>query len=599
MVVKSSDEIRLQGTPICAGIAIGCPFFFTFMDDVIPEFTIAVEEVGDEIARFRRALKRSRQDILRLQKQLEMDGALEGAAILDTHLQMMQDPALTTEIEKKIRETLKNTESIFQRVIHDYEEKFNRISDKFFRERFKDIQDIYRRIMGHLRESVRISLADIPKNSIVFSHELAPSDTAEARHDCVSAFVTEVGGETSHAAIMAKAKGIPYVASLDFDHLEGVRHSTVIVDGRTGDVILNPSKQTLRKYRELQKQLTEHFKNLEDVGGLEAETIDGYQVRLSANVEMLNEIEMLHEYGSCGVGLFRSEYIFLAEDSFPSEDAFPPEEEQFEAYYGIVKNMNGLPVVIRTFDIGGDKFKDFEKLRHETNPFLGCRAIRFLLNEPEIFRTQIRAILRASAFGEVRIMFPMISGLPEFLESKKFVLETQEQLRKEGVAFGENIKLGCMVEVPSAAITCDLLAKECDFLSIGTNDLVQYSLAVDRGNQQMSYLYTPTHPGVIRMIKMIVAEGHKNGIPVSVCGEIAADPRFTALLLGLGVRELSVAPRYTPVVKNAIRNTSIVEASHLAEQVLGIPTAEEIQELLVQEHQKSFPDDFFYNCASS
>ncbi len=589
MIMKIQGEVNLKGTPICAGIAIGRPFFFTFIDDVIPDFIIGVDGVDEEILRFRKALKRSRQDIKRLQKQLEVEGALEGAAVLDTHLQMMQDPALTTEIELKIRETRKNTETIFQAVIFDYEKKFNKISDKFFRERFKDIQDIYRRIMGHLRESMRISLADIPQNSIVFAHDLAPSDTAEAKLGCVNAFITEVGGETSHAAIVAKAKGIPFVASVDFESVGSFRGRYVIVDGRTGDIIINPTQQTLTKYRDLQKQLQEQVHDLEEDGTLKAETIDGYSVKLSANVEITNDLDCLHEYNSSGVGLFRSEFMCVAEDAFPSE------EEQFEAYRVLVENMRGLPVVIRTFDIGGDKFREFQKTRSETNPFLGCRAIRFLLKEPDIFKVQLRAILRASNYGPVHILFPMISGLPELLEAKKLVKETRQELFSKGIIVSENIKIGCMIEVPSAAITCDLLARESDFLSIGTNDLVQYSLAVDRGNQEMSYLYAPTHPSVLRLIKMVVSEGCRNHIPVSICGEIAADPRYTSLLLGLGVRELSVASRFIPVVKNAIRNTSIVDSCQLAEKVLRMSTAKEIEDLLIDEYQENFPNDFFYN----
>lgn len=593
MSVKTKEEIRLQGAAICAGIAIGKPFFFTFIDDVVPNFSIAEREIDEEIARFRRSLRRSKNDVLRLQKQLEIEGALEGAAILDTHLQMMQDPALTSEIEEKIRSTRKNTEFIFQGVINSYEEKFNKISDKFFRERFKDIQDIYRRVMGHLKESVRVSLAEIPPNSIVFAYELAPSDTAEAKRQCVSAFVTELGGETSHAAIMAKAKGIPYVANVDFEVLESAKNATVIVDGRTGDIIINPEKETLDFYKQLQKRLSTHYKGLEEQGNLQAETIDGYLVSLSANVEMLHDLELLHAYGSSGVGLFRSEYLLLNEETDAFEASFPSEESQYQAYAHIVKSMKGLPVVIRTFDIGGDKMREFQNLRNETNPFLGKRAIRFLLGEPQIFRSQIRAIIRASIFGHVKILFPMISGLPELREAKEFVLEVQKDLRREGYEIPPSVELGCMIEVPSAAITCDLLAKECDFLSIGTNDLVQYSLAVDRGNEQMSYLYTPTHPSVIRLIKMVVHEANRNGIKVSVCGEIAANPSFTALLLGLGVRDLSVAPRYIPLVKNAIRNTSIVEASSLVEKVLSLPTASEIEELLSKESDNSDSREFF------
>jgi phosphotransferase system enzyme I (PtsI) len=436
---------------------------------------------------------------------------------------------------------------------------------------------------------MRVTLADIPRNSIVFAQELAPTDTAEAKSGCVSAFVTEVGGETSHAAIMAKAKGIPYVASVDFQAFDAHKSRSVIVDGRTGDIILSPSSETLSKYRELKKQLNFHIKGLEKESGLQAETIDGYKVRLSANVEMLNDLECLKDFGSEGVGLFRSEYIFLTCNDFPSE------EEQFIAYRSIVESIKGFSVVIRTFDIGGDKFRDFEELRNEVNPFLGCRAIRFMLKEPEVFKCQLRAILRASAFGDVKILFPMISGLPELLEAKGLIEESKSELRSKGIPFSESVEIGCMIEIPSAAITCDLLAHECDFLSIGTNDLVQYSLAVDRGNQLMSYLYTPMHPCVIRLIKMVVSEGCRNGIPVSVCGEIAADPRFTSLLLGLGVRELSVAARFIPIVKNAIRNSSIVDSSHLAERVMTLPTDKEIQDLLTMEYQQSFPDDFLYN----
>ena len=582
-MATKSKEIWLKGTPICSGVAIGRPFFFTFMDEVVPEFAIAVDEVEDEVNRYQRALSRSRQDVMRLQRQLEVEGALEGAAILGTHLQIMQDPLITTNIEAQIRETRKNTEFIFQAEIAKYEERFNRISDKFFRERFKDIQDISHRIMGHLRKSVRMSLAEIPRNSVVFASDLVPSDTAEAKSSQVSAFVTEAGGETSHAAIVAKAKGIPYVASIDFRAIDGFKGAQVIVDGRSGDVILNPTRQTLAKYRGFQKRLQDRYKVYIKGGALEPETMDGYSVRLSANIEGPNDLNRLNRYGGHGVGLFRSEYMFLGRDRFPTE------EEQFETYTTLVNKLKGKPLVIRTFDVGGDKFGDLEHLEEEMNPFLGCRAIRFMLRERDLFTAQLRAILRASALGPIKIMLPMISGYPELREAKDLIIEVQEQLRSEGADFDENIKVGCMIEVPSAAITCDILAKECDFLSIGTNDLVQYSLAVDRGNQSMSYLYAPTHPGVIRLIRMIVREANRNEIPVSICGEIAADPRFTSLLLGLGVHELSVAPRYIPVVKNAIRMTNIVSSHQLSERVLRMSTAEEIEEAIQTEYHKQVP----------
>lgn len=583
-----SKEIRLKGFPICRGIAIGKPFFFTYIEESVPEHTISSQNIEDEIDRYRDALSRGRDDVKRLQRKLQNEDILEGAAILEAQLQMMQDPLLTTFIENEIRLSKKNAEYVFHHVIKRYQEKFNSFSDPYFRERFKDIQDISRRVMAYLSADTLVSLGNIPPNSIIFARELTASDAAEADLS-VNAFITETGSSTTHAAIVAKAKGIPYVTNIDFDRLgHGFHEQKVIVDGRTGEIIVNPTEDTLKKFEKLRQQLDGHLTRLSNTGSLKSETYDGYQVRLSANIEVADELEMLHRYGGGGVGLFRSEYLFLAKECFPTE------EEQFLIYKDIVEKMRGLPIVIRTFDVGGDKYLGDDH-PFEGNPFLGCRAIRFLLREKEIFRTQLRAILRASAFGDVRLMFPMVSALPELIEAKKIVKEVRQELEAKKIPIGKHIKIGCMIEVPSAAIISDLLAKECDFLSIGTNDLVQYALAVDRGNLAMSSLYTPTHPSVMRLIKLIVSEANKQGIPVTVCGEVAADPRFTPLLLGLGVHELSVALRYIPIVKNAIRHTSIVEASRIAERAMQLTTAEEIQALLDEEYKKSNPEDYFYN----
>lgn len=585
-----TQETYLKGTPICRGIAIGKPFFFTFVEDEVPEFSIASHDIESEIVRYRKALEHTAQDIYKLHRQMEKEQILEGAAILEAHLQLMQDPIMTTGVEKEIRKSRKNAEYVFHSFVRTFQNKFNSIKDPFFRERFKDIQDISRRIMSYLRQSVRATLADILPGSIIFAHELTASDAAEANSSWVGAFVTEQGGPTSHAAIVAKAKGIPYVSNVDLESLAFDKCSMMIVDGRTGDIIINPSQQTIERYQELKEQLQSQMTKLEEYSVLCSETFDGYKVRLSANVEMANELEMLHQFGGNGVGLFRSEYVFLASNRFPTE------EEQFEIYKRVVNKMKGLPIVFRTFDVGGDKCVLGTQALREENPLMGCRAIRFFLRERNIFKAQLRAILRASVYGDVSIMFPMVSALSELVEAKKMVKEVQAELEKEGIPIAKHHRIGCMIEVPSAAIISDLLAKECDFLSIGTNDLVQYSLAVDRGNHAMSFLYAPTHPSVIRMIKLIVSEANHQGIPVTVCGEIAADPRFTPLLLGLGVHELSVASRYIPIVKNAIRNTSIVVAHDLAERALSLSTAFEIQELLNEEYKKNVPDDAFYNC---
>ncbi len=587
MKVKT-HEIRLRGFPICRGIAIGKPFFFTLVEESVPQYDIPPSNIEDEVDRYRNAMSRCREDVKRLKKQLQQEQIDEGAAILDAQLQIMQDPLMTTQVEDEIRRSRKNAEYVFRKLISQYQKKFYAMTDPFFRERVKDIEDIAKRVRAYLSETLRMSLQDIPPNSIIFARELAASETAEANSFCVNAFVTEVGSSTSHAAIVAKAKGIPYVTNVDIDRLESFQNQTVIVDGRTGDIIVNPDEETLAKYHDIRNQLETHLAKLSEIGTLEAETYDGYKMLLSANIEMANELDMLHVYGGNGVGLYRSEYLFLAQQKFPSE------EEQFAIYRQVVEKMRGLPIVIRTFDVGGDKFLPNQQPQ-EGNPFLGCRAIRFLLREREIFKTQLKAILRASAYGDVSIMFPMVSALSELMEAKEMIEEARQELAREGEVVAKHVPIGCMIEVPSAAVIADLLAKECDFLSIGTNDLVQYSLAVDRGNIALNGLYTPTHPSVIRLIKMVITEANQQGIPVTICGEVAADPRFTPLLLGLGVQELSVAVRYIPMIKNAIRNTSIVAASQLAEKALSLKTAFEIQEMLNEEYRKNVPDDFFYN----
>ena len=373
---------------------------------------------------------------------------------------------------------------------------------------------------------------------------------------------------------MAKAKGIPYISSIPSEALQDAMNAQVIVDGRLGILIIYPNEKSVKEYSQLQVELAEEALALQDIGDLKTETYDGYSVTLAANVDMDSELDMLHQYGGDGVGLYRSEFVFLNHQRFPSE------EEQYRTYRRMVEKLRGLPIVVRTFDIGGDK----QLLNHETpkegNAFLGCRAIRFLLKQKDIFRSQIRAILRAAYQGDVSIMFPMVSGLSELREAKEFVRETQKELKKEKIPHRQKIKIGCMIEVPSAALIADLLAPECDFLSIGTNDLVQYSLAVDRSDQSLSDFYTPTHPSIIRLIKMTVVAAQRFGIPVSVCGEIAADPRFVPLLLGLGVQQLSVAARFLPEIKLTIRETSIVDAIELADQALQLSTAAEIDELL-------------------
>ena len=582
------EEATLKGQPISRGIAIGKPFFLNRDEINTFELPFQLVDTEREIERYRLAISRSKQDLKRLQKQLEIEAVLEGVSILDAQLEMLQDPVLTTEIEKEVKKSNKNVEFIFQQMLFKMQEKLNSTGDPYFIERFNDLKDLAQRIFSYLHESGNISLKDIPPHSIVCAQELTASDAAEASIRCVEAFVTAVGGATSHAAIVAKAKGLPYITQVNLQAIRENANQVLIIDGRTGDLILNPTKQTLKKYERLKIKIDSHVKSLEKNTQWPSETYDGYAVHLSANVESVHEIGLVHQFKGAGIGLFRSEYIFL-----PKGD-IPPEDEQFSIYRQVIEEMRGLPVVIRTFDLGGDKVCLNEVFSNERGSFLGGRATRFLLKEREIFITQLRAILRASVYGPVSILFPMISTLAELRAAKQMLHEAQTQLGLEQ----QSIKVGCMIEVPSAALNVDHIVKECDFLSIGTNDLVQYSLVVDRGDHLASEFYEPTDLSVIRLIKLITSEADQAKIPVTVCGEIASDPRFTALLLGLGVQELSVTPRYLPLIKNAIRKTSIVDAVYLAEKALTLTTAQEILELLVQAYQENMPQDLFYNSDS-
>lgn len=594
-MLNLATEVVLKGTPLSRGVAIGPLFFIDpWIEKIESSRILTLEEVAEEKVRFREALSKSRHDMERIKLNLENEGLSEGAGILEAHVQIMNDPGLTLGTERLI-EQLKPAEMAFQRVVESYLERFEQIKNPFFKERAHDLRDIARRVWHHLREVQFDQWQNLPCPSIFVTSELSPTLVAEFTSDQVIGILTEKGSENSHAAILARAKGIPFISGISLHEIEEIQAQDskkfVVMDAREGKVIFNPALETLEFFRETGAYIEKELEALKNSRGLTAETFDGYEVRLSANIDVDAELDLLHQYGGQGVGLFRSEYVFL------KHEIFPHEEEQFAIYKDIVDRMKGLPLVIRTFDVGGDKghvggyshhghqTNSYPASHREDNPFLGCRAIRFLLREQTVFKTQLKAILRAAAYGEVSLMFPMVSGLSELKEAKKLLAQVEAELEKEGHLFKRKIRLGCMIEVPSAAIIADLIAKECDFLSIGTNDLVQYALAVDRGNELLSGIYTPTHPCVIRLIKMVVTEANRQGIPVSICGEIAADPRFTPLLLGLGVHELSVAARYIPTIKKQVRATSIVRAAELAEEVLYLGDPVEIAELLEREYQ--------------
>ncbi len=583
------EEIRLQGAPLSKGIAIGVPFFLhaPIIEENIPEFSIAVSEIDNEIDRYRRALFSSRKDLEELQNNLVKEGSSEAVGIIDTHIQMLDDPMMTVHMEERIRQTHQNTEAVFHSVIRDYQKRFSKHTDAVFQERLTDVMDLSKRILNHLNHVKKTPIQDIPPNSIVFAKEIVPSDTAAAQASRVMAIVTQIGGGTSHAALIARAKGIPFVASIDVKLIQDIKGKCIIVDGVSGDVIINPTPETLAKYRKLKSRLQAKEKLLQKNSNFCAKTIDGYSVQVMANVGSMHDLDLLDKHKASGIGLVRTEYFFLQDSHF-----LLSEKEQCASYEKCIEKAAGLPVIIRVFDFGGDKFPDlFFSKEKEANPFLGCRGIRFLLKNKEILKIQLRAILRASVKGDVRILLPLVADITEIREIKKVLGEVTKELSLQNEPY-KLVPMGCMVEVPSAAMMADILAKEVDFFSIGTNDLMQYTLAIDRSNPSIEYLHSPIHPSLLRMIKMLIVEAKFQNKPVSICGEIASNPLFVPLLLGLGIRCFSCPPRYISVVKQMIRKCYVIEAYQAAQDALAFGTSEEIYGFLKEKYARIVPDEF-------
>lgn len=576
--MKNQEEILIQGFPVSDGIAIGIPFFLQSVEKEIPEFPITLKEVDDEIARYRSALFSSREDLTQLRDNLAMEVSDDAAMVIDTHISMLDDPLMTIHMEEKIRQKLQNPESVFHSVITDYEKRFSQTTNPFFQERLVDVMDLAKRILGHLCPTKGNTLSNVPFNSVVFAKELVPSHTASADHCRVSAFVTQSGGGNSHAALIARAKGIPYVACVDVTALQNISSRSVIVDGQTGDVIFNPKPSTLAKYKQRKTCLKTSLQLLQKELQYDAETIDGCSIQVFANIGNIDDLENMQQMGAEGVGLFRTEYLF-----FQHRQLMTSEEDQYHAYVKLIHSVGNLPIIIRVFDVGGDKNPElFPEVEKEPNPVLGCRGIRFLLRHQDIFKLQLRAILRAAVHGDVRILLPLISDISELEAARALINEIAQSLCLEGIPFKPNIPVGCMIEVPSAVLICDALAKRSDFLSIGTNDLVQYTLGIDRSNPAMSDFCYPAHPSVLRMIKMVNTEAKRYGKSVTICGEIASNPLFVPLLLGLGVDQLSCSPRYIPIVKRTIRQTSLLSAYELAGHVLRLDSTNEVSRVLLE-----------------
>ena len=567
---------RLKGIAVSPGVAIGKAVVMHSSSSsfTVSERFVSEEELSKEIAHFEDALTRTRAEILGVRKKIASQIGRESSDIFNAHLMILEDRTLIEDVIAQIKERKASAETAFADVIGKYFEAFSQIDDEYLRERISDIRDVSRRLLNNLvgEHGFTPKLTD---KGIIIAHDLSPSDTAMMDKNKVLAFVTEIGGPTSHTAILGRSMEIPAMVGADHVTAKVKTGDMVIVDGTHGVLIVNPDKATIEEFLKDQMRFSAQVTELDKLRELPAETNDGKRrISLAANIEFHDEIPSVISHGADGIGLYRTEYFYMNRSDLPAE------EEQYRAYRQVAEKMNPRPVIVRTLDLGGDKFASSLEVPHEMNPFLGWRAIRFCLTRVDIFKIQLRAILRASVHGKLKIMYPMISNVEELRKANQILDECRRELQKEGHAFDPDIEVGAMIEIPSAAITSDILAPEVDCCSIGTNDLIQYALAVDRVNEKIAYLYEPTHPAILKLIKQVVKAGHDAGLWVGSCGEMSGDPAISILLLGLEVDEISVSPVVLPKVKKAVRSVGYDEAKQIAQKALEFHTGFEVRQYL-------------------
>ena len=581
---QTDQEKRCQGVAAAPGIARGTIHVFSIESDDVIRYQIDSGQVADEIARFESGLIQTRAQILEMQQQIAEAIGAKDAGIFDAHLLVVEDQTLIDEVLRRLESDHCNVEYAFQEVANRYVDSLSKIDDPYLRERALDIQDVSRRVIRNLQGKTPRPFLAIDQPHILVAHNLTPSDTATMNREHVRGIALDLGSRTSHTAIMARSLGIPAVVGLR-NATETLETGTpALIDGYHGLLIIHPTEKTLREYEELELEKGALAARLTKLRETKSTTRDGRHVVLSANIELPDEVDAVLANGAEGVGLYRTEFLYLNQKSLPTE------EEQLEVYRKVAQRVAPDPLIIRTLDLGGDKLSENIESGDELNPFLGWRAIRFCLENPGIFKTQLRAILRASTGANVKIMFPMISGLDEARRGRNLVNECKDELRREGHPFDDRLEVGIMVEVPTAAIMADRLGREVDFFSIGTNDLIQYAVAIDRTNERVAHLYEPSHPSVVRLLKMVADAAHANKIWVGVCGEMAGEVLFTPLLLGLGMDELSANAIVVPRVKSAVQGLSLAECRELVEEVLKLDTPAAILERCTAMAQKHYPE---------
>ncbi|ADD03255.1 phosphoenolpyruvate-protein phosphotransferase [Thermoanaerobacter italicus Ab9] len=564
----------LKGVAASPGIAIGKVFLYIKEKAEIDMQNIDESKVEYEIERFKKALEVTKQQIQKIKEEALKEFGRDKAEIFEAHLMLANDPELIENVENMIKTELITADNAVNKVIEQNASVMESLDDEYLKERAADLRDVGSRIINNLLGVKNTNLSELDEQVIIIAKDLTPSDTATMKKEMVLGFATDIGGRTSHTAIMARSLEIPAVVGLGNVTTQVNNGNTVIVDGLEGVVIVNPDENTMNEYKTKKENYDKKVEKLRKLKDLPAITLDGKRVMLAANIGTPKDVKSALANGAEGVGLFRTEFLYM------DRTILPTEEEQFEAYKEVVEKMEGRPVTIRTLDIGGDKELPYLDMPKEMNPFLGYRAIRLCLDRTDIFKTQLRAILRASAYGNIHIMYPMISSITDVRRANAVLNEVKAELDKEGIKYDKNIKVGIMVEIPSAAVTADILAKEVDFFSIGTNDLTQYTLAVDRMNEHVKDYYQPFNPAVLRLIKFVIDAAHKEGKFAAMCGEMAGDPLATVILLGLGLDEFSMSATSIPKVKNIIRNIEYEKAKEIAEKVLNMKEAEKIQQMM-------------------
>lgn len=566
------QEFKLTGIPVSSGIIIGkARVVDRSRVKILYQYLISDRQVSLEAERFQEAVEATKEHIITIRNKMPEPLKAHGF-ILDTHLLILDDSMLRDATIRTIKEEKINAEWALKKSVHDIHRLFEQIEDEYIRERIQDVENVAQRILRNLAGKEPPSLSEIDERVIIVAHDLSPVDTSEMNIGKVMGFITDVGGRTSHTAIMAQALKLPAVVALETATRSIPDGMLIIVNGNTGEVIVNPSDDTIIECQERQLEHEKRESSILRVSHLPAETTDGHRIKIKANIEFLEEVAVARDHGAEGIGLYRTEFLFLRSKEPPSE------EEMFEDYKEVAEIISPLPVTIRTLDLGGDKFSSVLPLGKEMNPALGLRAIRFSLKEETVFRRQLRAILRAGAFGNVQLMFPMISGVQEVIDAKAILCDVKEELVREGIPFNPDIRVGIMIEIPSAVTVADILARHVDFFSIGTNDLIQYALAIDRINEHVAYMYQPFHPAILRMIRQVVEAARTAGIEVALCGEMAGDPLCTPILVGLGIHELSMNAGSIPSIKDAVRTLSAAEAQAGMGAMLELNTSQEIRD---------------------